>query len=66
MWYTALGATFTILVSAFMSLIYGKNDPADVPSDLIAPQLRRFFATSKTQNGKSLAVSGKNTKESIF
>jgi hypothetical protein len=43
MWYTCLGATFTIVVSAFMTLIYGKNDPRDVPAELIAPQLRRFF-----------------------
>ncbi|XP_063709542.1 sodium-coupled monocarboxylate transporter 1 [Culicoides brevitarsis] len=64
MWYTALGAVVAILVAIASTAVFGKNNPRDVPKELMAPFVRKIVfkddtdvvkssATSNTQSGKA-------------
>lgn len=44
MWYTFVGCATTILVSGICSVFFGCNDPSNVPSELLTPCIRKFFA----------------------
>lgn len=48
MWYTFVGAVFTMLVSLISSiLLFGFNDPSTISSELVTPFLRNKFAKEK-------------------
>ncbi|KAL7040119.1 hypothetical protein ACKWTF_000279 [Chironomus riparius] len=45
MWYTLVGAIFTMLVSLLCSIfIFGFNDPSTISSELLTPFLRKTFS----------------------
>lgn len=45
MWYTFVGAIFTMLVSLLCSIfIFGFNDPSTISSELLTPFLRKKFS----------------------
>lgn len=47
MWYTTLGATITILVSIVSTIVFGRNNPKDVPQELMAPFVRKIVFKEK-------------------
>uniref|UniRef100_A0A1B0A1P5 Sodium-coupled monocarboxylate transporter 1 n=1 Tax=Glossina pallidipes TaxID=7398 RepID=A0A1B0A1P5_GLOPL len=57
MWYTALGALITILMSGACGCVFGSNDPRKVDPTLLAPSIRKFFCyTDNKFNAKSLNI----------
>lgn len=50
MWYTALGTLITIVGALICSIFWGFNNPNEFDSQLIAPQLRRYFQKSHSDN----------------
>lgn len=57
MWYTALGAVFTMIVSLICSFFYGFNDPKTISPKLITPPLRKFiYKEGHVTSGKSSSV----------
>uniref|UniRef100_A0A1A9VL99 Sodium-coupled monocarboxylate transporter 1 n=1 Tax=Glossina austeni TaxID=7395 RepID=A0A1A9VL99_GLOAU len=54
MWYTALGALITILMSVVCGCVFGSNDPRKVDPTLLAPSIRKFFSYTENKfNAKS-------------
>lgn len=43
MWYTLVGAIFTMLISLLSSLVFGLNDPSSISKELLTPCLRNQF-----------------------
>ncbi|KAI9577558.1 hypothetical protein GQX74_005020 [Glossina fuscipes] len=55
MWYTALGALITILMSGVCGCVFGSNDPRKVDPTLLAPSIRKFFCYTENKfNAKVL------------
>lgn len=54
MWYTCLGAVFTIIVAIICTCVFGGNDPNKVNPSLLTPCIRKYFRYSgeslKTKN----------------
>lgn len=49
MWYTALGALITILMSGACGCVFGSNDPRKVDPTLLAPSIRNFFGYTENK-----------------
>jgi hypothetical protein len=63
MWFTMVGAIFTLLVSlACSTLIFGFNDPKSVSPELITPMLRKRIFNNTKETSRNTA----NTKDTEF
>lgn len=55
MWYTLVGAVFTMLVSLLCSMFFfGFNDPSKISKELITPALRNKFIKEKERPAKTI------------
>uniref|UniRef100_A0A1A9X2N1 Sodium-coupled monocarboxylate transporter 1 n=1 Tax=Glossina brevipalpis TaxID=37001 RepID=A0A1A9X2N1_9MUSC len=55
MWYTALGALITVIMSGICCCVFGSNDPRRVEPSLLTPSIRKLFSyTEDKLNAKAL------------
>lgn len=57
MWYTFVGAMFTMLIALICSIfIFGFNKPTDVSPELITPLLRKRIFKDNKENGRAATI----------
>lgn len=58
LYYTLLGSSIVIVTSTVLSCIFGFEDPNEVDPRLLAPCLRKYFASSKSSNHRYKGANG--------
>lgn len=59
LYYTLLGSIIAVATAIIFSCVFGFEDPEDVDPKLLAPFLRRYFASSKSSNRRFKVSNGR-------